>query len=572
MKQFILLIIFILSYLRINAQILDKSLLEKTLNSIFSSYDDSISPGVAITILQNGKTFYKRHWGMANLEHNIPFSHNTPVRLGYSGTREFICVGLAIMELEGLLHFSDKVKDYFPKLPEWSNPVTIQDLLNHSSGFDDEWGTMLLMQASMYNRVEKEQLLTMLYNQPLPQIKPGEGYMYSNSDFALIRFIMEKASQMSLPKYLEERLFKPLGMSSTLMNDNLEQLIPGLADNYYGKSKYFKQRAVKTSPGGNYRMVTTCSDLERWAAALGDTTSIISAAFKLLYRNARPIPVLSPEIHYVFGHELEKIGNNNVIKHGGVNGDFYLARIPSQDIFIILLNNGSGNIITVMDLVNAILKKENQDIPKPPLFQEDPIQISNEEITNFTGRYFQLDRTGHSSAIPNIVFYDIKKEGEQLHFYYNINESFAMIPVGKNLFKDPEFGDIIEFSKSHSDSTTKMQVWLSDGRKLNFEKFKGPYNYSPERLKMFTGEYFSEHLDYYCRVLLTENNELVIRRPTISDKLLIPYGENSFLFEMQADSDGWYVLAEFTKNKMGEIDGINMQHQRMMHHRFEKVK
>jgi hypothetical protein len=41
---------------------------------------------------------------------------------------------------------------------------------------------------------------------------------------------------------------------------------------------------------------------------------------------------------------------------------------------------------------------------------------------------------------------------------------------------------------------------------------------------------------------------------------------------MQADSDGWYVLAEFTKNKMGEIDGINMQHQRMMHHRFEKVK
>jgi CubicO group peptidase (beta-lactamase class C family) len=99
--------------------------LQKKLDSIFSSYNKS-SPGVAVTILQNGKVLAKKAYGMASLEFSVPFTHNTLVRLPYSEGREFISIAAALMEKDGLLHLDDKVRKYFTKFPEWSDAVIIQ--------------------------------------------------------------------------------------------------------------------------------------------------------------------------------------------------------------------------------------------------------------------------------------------------------------------------------------------------------------------------------------------------------------------------------------------------------------
>ena len=569
MKSWFLIFAIVLNVLKLSAQIKTTG---QFIDSLFRSVNNTLSPGIAITILQNGKTVTKKAYGMANLEHEIAFTHNTPVRLGYSGAREFMCAGLALMEAEGLLRFDDKVKTYFPKLPQWSNNVTIQNLLNHSSGFDDEWATMLLMQADMNNRVDKEQLLTFLYNQPRPQVEPGKGYMYSNSDFALLRMIMEIASEKNLPDYLKQKLFEPLGMKATFMNDYLDQIIPGLADKYYGSGKYFKQVGVKTSPGGNYRIVTTASDLEKWAIALEDSASVVAKAFHRLYKNARPIPVLSPEVHYVFGHEWQKIENTTIIRHGGVNHDFYMTRIPAQKITIIGLGNVHDNMVMAMSIADTLLNKKAGTKSIAPAVSGNPVKMGKNELAKYAGRYSQQIPVGHSSHFPNIRFYDIKQVDDSLDFYYTSSEYFTMIPVGENLFKEPDFGTIIQIRKASKDSVMKMQAWSPDGSVMNFTKVKTVVNNSKDYLEQFTGEYHSRHLDFYCRIVLNENNQLIIRRPTISDKLLIPDGENKFLFEMEAVGDRWYVVAQFTKNEKGEVDGINMQHVRMMHHRFDKVK
>ncbi len=549
----------------------DKQTLEQKIDSLFQRINNDRSPGVAITVIQDGKIIASKDFGMANLEHKASFTHQIPVRLGYSGAREFMCAGLAMMEADGLLRFDDQVKKYFPKLPAWSANVTVQDLLNHSSGFDDEWATMLLMQANMDNRVDKEQLLNLLYNQPKPQVEPGKGYMYSNSDFALLRMIMEKASKKSLPDYLQQKLFAPLGMTATLMNDNLEQIIPGLADKYMGSGNYFKQLGVKTSPGGNYRIVTTAADLEIWAIAVEDSSSIAAKAIRRLYKNARAIPVLSPEVHYVFGHEWQKIENTNVIKHGGVNEDFYMTRIPSKNIMIIGLGNAFDNMTVATSLANILLNKKADSKKPAPLISTNSVTITKNELVKYTGRYFEQKPNGHSSHLPNIRFYDIKLEGDSLLFYYTSSEFFTMIPVGENLFKDPDYGTIMHITQEHGDSVVKMQAWPPDGTVLNFVRTKTSSSFSKDYLQQFKGEYHSKHLDFYCRIVLNENNQLIIRRPTISDKVLVSDGENRFLFEMEAGGDSWYVVAVFTKNKKGEVDGINMQHVRMMHHRFDKV-
>src|SRR5262245_56954303 len=103
----------------------------KFIDSLFKPFNNTSSPGIAITVLQNGNVIAKKNYGMASLEHKVPFTHQSVVRIGYSDTREFMCVGLAMMEQEGLLRFDDQVRKYFPNLPAWSETVTIQDLLNH---------------------------------------------------------------------------------------------------------------------------------------------------------------------------------------------------------------------------------------------------------------------------------------------------------------------------------------------------------------------------------------------------------------------------------------------------------
>lgn len=550
----------------------DRILTDQHIESIFSGINNTKSPGIAVSIIQDGKVISRKAFGMASIEHAAAFTHQTPVRLGYSGAREFFCAGLALMEMEGLLSFDDKVRDYFPKLPAWSSQVTIQDLLNHSSGFDDEWATMLLMQASMDNRVDKEQLLTLLYNQPRPQVEPGKGYMYSNSDFALLRFIMEIVSKKTLPTYLNEAIFSKLGMSSTFMNDDLGQLIPGLAVNYVGAGNYRKLIGIKTSPGGNYRIVTSAEDLEKWALALEDSNSFVSNAYQRLQRNARPIPVFSPEKHYLFGHEWRKINQTEIIKHGGVNGDFYMTRIPSKRMTIIGLGNSMNNMRTAMSLVNYILGDEEKAVVSKPDLPTHPAKPTMKEMENYAGRYFEQNQPGHSSYIPRITFYDIKAEGDSLNFYYASNAFFKMEPVGDGLFKDIEYDALIQFSRPHPDSGMLMKIWLPDGDQMNLKKGNSMVHASPEYLRQFTGEYHSRHLDFYCRIAFNEEGGLVIRRATISDKLLIPDGKDRFLFEMQDGDAGWYVVAEFTRDKKGKVDGINMQHVRMMHHRFEKVR
>src|SRR5690606_16409490 len=124
----------------------------------------------------------------------------------------------------------------------------------------------------------------------------------------------------------------------------------------------------------------------------------------------------------------------------------------------------------------------------------------------------------------------------------------------------------------HPDSSMEMKIWLPDGDQMNLKKGNTVINATSEYLTQYTGEYHSRHLDFYCRIASNEKGQLVIRRPTIADKQLIPDGKDRFLFEMQDGDAGWYVVAEFTRGKNGKVDGINMQHVRMMHHRFEKVR
>lgn len=573
LKRLLLFLIWFGTIVRpVQAQTIDPSEVEKRMDTLFNFLNHPQSAGAAVTVIHQGNVIARKNYGMANLEHAVPFTHQSPVRMVYSMGREFMSVGLAIMEMEGIVKFEDKVKDYFPKLPEWSKDVTIQDLLNHSSGFDDEWSLLLLMTADMRSQVETEQVLTLLYNQPSPQVEPGKGYMYNNTDFGLLRLIMEKASGENLSNFLQRKLFQPLGMNTTLMNDDIEALIPGLSENYYGYNPLRKARFLKFSPGGDYRIVTSAADLEKWALAIEDPSSLVSQAYARLYKEARPIPVIAPERHYTFGHEWRTVEGTEVIYYGGVGDSFYLIRIPSKQLSIIGLGNAGNFINPTMQLAEDFLPQPKASHSDTRYFPAERVSLSQSEMENLTGRYFS-QQIGFNSAIPSIRFYDLKLEGESFKLYPDSNgQPIEITPFGNGYFKDLVENVKIQFSKSHPDSAMKMEAWFNDTLKpLKFLREEGKMEPEENYLRQFTGQYHSPHLDYYLRIVLHEDGQLIVRRPTVPEVKLETSTENKFIMEQQNGSYSVYVMLTFTKNSKSEVDGITLQDSRMMHHRFEKV-
>ncbi|MBX2895695.1 MAG: serine hydrolase [Cyclobacteriaceae bacterium] len=575
--RYLFILVIALSFLQAPAQsIINKAKLDKKIDSLFQSFNNQNSPGYAITVLQNGKVITKKTYGMANLEFGIPFSHNTIVGITYSEGREFISIAAALLEQDGVLTLNDKVSRYFPKLPAWSENVTILDLLNHSSGFCDEWATLVLMQASMSNRLDVSQFLNFLYTQPTPQVEPGKGYMYSNSDYGLLRLILEKASNENLSAYLKRKVFEPLGMSSTQMPNNKEVVIANHAFSYYSDQpgKYNVWLRDKTSPGGNYQVLTSANDLEKWAAAHNDPTTFIAKASTRLKQQSRPIPVLRGT-DYPFGQKLKHIGNYAMIVHEGVSGWRYLSRVPEAGLSIICLGNYLGGYDEKIDaLYEEIfqLKKLPVTAPKLPV---KALPTRHNDLVKYAGTYRQLNQLTFQSSVEPKLYQELNVIGDSLYLHFATTDSIALLKVGDNIFKDPEYPAWLVFSQSHKDSAMHVTIY-NQGDYTETWHWKRETTtktkYTNAQLQKFTGKYYSKHLDFYWTIVMNDAGELVVKRPTIADKILEPFYNDEFrlIIEFREHEES-RVWINFEYDKAGKVNGFNIQNSRLMHHQFDKV-
>ncbi len=551
-------------------------LLDQKLDSIFSSFKKN-TPGFAITVIEKGKVLARKSYGMASIELQVPFSPNTLVRLGYSEGREFISIASTLMEKEGLLHFRDKVRKYFPDLPAWSEPVTIQDLLNHSSGFADEWNMLALMHNSMANRFETPQFLKLLYNQPLPEIEPGKGYMYSNSDFGLLRLIMEKASGKDLSVYIKTKIFDPLGMTASLLHNDKEDVIANRAFSYRTSEdgKYKLWLRDKTSPGGNYAVMTSAKDLEKWAAAHADSNSFISKAVKRLIQNARLIPVLAG-VNYVFGHKLQQIGSYTAIMHMGVGNHCYLIQVPSKQLSIIcVMNKFEPYLQQIMPLLNFLLGTNDKISPGAEKRMPEKFFKPKENPSRYAGVYkWQVPLT-FQSEVPRRRFSEFFVRNDSLLWLYSTTDTVYMMPVGAGMFKDEGYPLWISFKQPHPDSVMKASIFNAPTKEtINLTKITSPKNIlEKQQLLKLAGKYYSKHLDYYLTILINEDGKLVVKRPTLPDKILEPGYESDFMLETEFHQDdrspAW---VKFFFDDVGNVSHFTVSSPRMMGHRFDKER
>ena len=168
---------------------------------------------------------------MANLDHDVRLSPSSVFHVA-SVSKQFTAAAILLLAADGKLSLDDDVRKFIPELPDFGTPITIRQLAHHTSGIRDQWD-LLGLAGWRYSRdlITDDDVLQLLARQKELNFTPGEKHLYSNSGFTLLATV-GRASGKPFREFTTERIFKPLGMTSTFFRNNFREVVKGQAYGY----------------------------------------------------------------------------------------------------------------------------------------------------------------------------------------------------------------------------------------------------------------------------------------------------------------------------------------------------
>ena len=240
------------------------------IDAIFTEFDHSGSVGCAVGVARNGEFVYKKGYGYANLDWDIPITPSTVFYMG-SVSKQFTATAIALLAHEGKLNLDDDIREYLPEMPRRDPPVTIRHVVHHMSGVPDMYRVMGQNGLSTWDRFSRLEALELLAKQEL-DFGPGEKYQYSNGGYFLLSMVVERASGKSLREYTTEKIFQPLGMNDTHFHDDPVHIVKRRAMSYGTREegeqgvegKYYQSYQGNFALPGAGGLYSTVEDLLQW--------------------------------------------------------------------------------------------------------------------------------------------------------------------------------------------------------------------------------------------------------------------------------------------------------------------
>jgi CubicO group peptidase (beta-lactamase class C family) len=238
----------------------------QSVDAIFKDFATNQSPGCAVGATRGDAPLYARGYGMADLEHGVPL---TPQSVFYTASvsKQFTALSILLLERDGKLHLDDRVRTHIPELPDYAAPITIRQLLHHTSGMRD-YQTLSLLAGHPEDYVITERaVINTLARQTRLNFEPGAEYLYSNSGYVLLSIIVQRVTGRPLDEFARERIFTPLGMRSTRFQHDHATPIAGRAIGYIRRGERWLIANSLLDVVGDGGMYSTVDDMLRWAAA-----------------------------------------------------------------------------------------------------------------------------------------------------------------------------------------------------------------------------------------------------------------------------------------------------------------
>ncbi len=346
---------------------------------------EEAAPGFAFLVWSHGSVVFTKAYGFADLASNTPVTSDTRFAIG-SISKQFTAAAVLLLAQQNKLSLDDKLAKYLPQMPN-SDTITLRMLLNQDSGLHN-YPLTTEHKWPLSVAIPPEKLIAILKTDR-PDFAPGEKWAYSNTNYAVLAFIVSRVSGISYPDFLARNIFTPLGMSFSGSGFASQA---NTATPYEGSAGNFRPAEPRISLDlfyGAGSVVSTAHDMARWDAALIESaqtggTLLNADSVHALWTNGT-LPN-GQSLNYAMGFIATSIGSHREVWHNGYSpragGYCYNAIFPDDQLAVIVLSNASQDsfrgkpeqiVRDVLALYDPRLIPIDAGLPKAGLLaQDDP--------------------------------------------------------------------------------------------------------------------------------------------------------------------------------------------------------
>ncbi len=412
------------------AQRISDDSLSRAVDAIMAHESSGSAPGCAVGVYENGRVALARGYGSANLEYGAPITPETPFIVG-SVSKQFTATAIALLVQDGRISLDDDVRKYIPELPVYQKPITIDELVHHTSGLRDFWELVGASGLRFDDGYTVDDMMRMAARQRALNFTPGDKYMYSNTGYLVLGLVVKRVTGRSLRDFAAERIFGPLGMASSHFHDDHTMLTPGRARSYQKRGDAWVLADWNNDLVGQGGVMTTVSDLARWDENF--YTGQVGGRELLARQLERGRLNDGTTLSYAFGLELGDYRGLPIVEHGGSTGGYRaeILRFPGAHTTVTALcNYNTARPDAIARRVADVALGATFTKPVPPAraqqagsAQRPSVAMAPTDLARIAGTYYSPELDAQ---------YRIELAGDSLRLRVRDHSPITLRPVGRD--------------------------------------------------------------------------------------------------------------------------------------------
>ncbi|WP_350292001.1 serine hydrolase domain-containing protein [uncultured Croceitalea sp.] len=537
----------------------------KTVDSLTSHWDKNMMPGGAIAIIHNGKIVYQSTLGLANTALGKKNTAQTPFLLAQISDN-FVAYAMLDLINRKKLSLDSKLHNFLPYTTHLGKQITLRNLLEKSSGLHDfevlrniaSWSD-----SSPFSISDVEQLISRQQNL---NIEPGREFSDSRTNMVLLSEVIAKVSGISFSEYMEQFIFKPLGMKNSFVLSHSNQSQNNLAKSYRiseeGEAILIPS---KKETYASINIAASIEDMVLWEMNLKLPSEKSKPIVHLFHtyvklKNGKEYNIPMGKLMYGQKYVHKERGIETAMVTGGIDG--YASAIfnfPSEEFTVITLSNNGESYNGYIGMLSAhsIIEDSFLEPATIDFSTIKTIKLNPNYCKKYEGLYW--DAAGEISR-------EIKIVNDTLRYIRSNGSTSAFIPLSNNKFqRKTDFDDKMFLIFKEQNGQISMQYLIGEATPFDFVKYNQKKISKEELSQTYSGIYYSKTLGIGYEIN-EKKGKLVASNIKSEDITFQPIMDELFA------GDKWFLGSiEFNKDTNDNVKGFYVKNDAIRNLWFQKL-